>query len=325
MPDLPPLISTADLAARLGEPDLRLVDASWHLDGRDGRPDHETARLPGAVFFDLEASSDPDSDLPHMLPSPEAFGARMGDLGLRETDHIVVYDTVGIRSSARVWWMFRVMGAPRVQVLDGGLPKWRVEGRPIESGPAAAPVPTVFDAHLDSAAVADIEAVRAALAGEAQVIDARAAERFAGRAPEPRAGLRAGHMPGALNLPFPTLLNPDGTMKSAGELEAAFRAAGLDPHRPVVTSCGSGVTAAILSLGLAALGRPSRVYDGSWAGMGQSRRHAGGAIDQPAANRTASSLRPRASAVSCSTTAPTKPRSSASAAKWRLGTKVGDP
>ncbi|WP_332653250.1 3-mercaptopyruvate sulfurtransferase [Brevundimonas sp.] len=267
---LPPLISTADLAVRLDahEPGLRLVDASWHLDGRDGRPDFEAARLPGAVFFDLDASSDPDSDLPHMLPSPEVFSARMGRLGLSETDHIVVYDTVGIRSSARAWWMFRVMGAPRVQVLDGGLPKWRAEGRETGSGPTAPVAPAVFNARLDRAAVADLAAVRAALAGEAQVLDARAADRFEGRAPEPRPGLRSGHMPGALNLPFPTLLDDTGAMKPAAELATAFRNAGVDLDRPVVTTCGSGVTAAILSLGLAVLGRRSRLYDGSWAEWG---------------------------------------------------------
>ena len=268
MIDTVPLISTTELAARLGDPSLKLIDASWHLDGRDGRPDFETARLPGAVFFDLEASSDQESDLPHMLPAPDFFAARMAALGVTADHSIVVYDTVGIRSSARVWWMLRAMGAPDVRVLDGGLPKWRAEGRVTESGPAAPTATATFTANARPELIADLDTIRAALKAGDQVLDARAADRFAGRAPEPRAGLRSGHMPGALNLPFPGILNPDGTMKRGEALEQAFRLAGIDLDRPVVTTCGSGVTAAILSLGLAVLGRSSRLYDGSWAEWG---------------------------------------------------------
>ena len=263
-----PLISTEELAGRLGEPDLRLVDGSWHLDGRDPRPDFEAGRLPGAVLLDLEASSDPDSPLPHMLPSAEAFGRRMGQLGLSETDSIVVYYTVGLRSAPRVWWMLKAMGARDVRVLDGGLPRWRAEGLPIGKGPVEPPAPARFRASLDGSAVADLDAVRAGLSEGVSVIVARAAERFRGAAPEPRAGLRSGHMPGALNLPFAGVLRPDGRMKSAEDLRAAFAAAGADLETPITTTCGSGVTAAILSLALARLGVGSRVYDGSWTEWG---------------------------------------------------------
>lgn len=263
-----PLISPVQLLALMGAPDLRLIDASWHLDGRDGRPDFDAARIPGAVFFDLEASSDQVSNLPHMLPSREIFAARMRELGVAETDRIVVYDTVGVRSAPRVWWMLKVMGAGRVQVLDGGLPAWRAAGGPIESRPPADPKPAVFHARLDEDAVLDLPGVRSALAEGVQVLDARAAPRFRGEAAEPRAGLRSGHMPGALNLPFPEVLTPDGGLKDRDGLRAVFAQAGIDLDRPVVTTCGSGVTAAILSLALAELGHDSRLYDGSWAEWG---------------------------------------------------------
>ena len=267
-PSNSPLISTQELADRLGAPDLRIMDASWWLDGRDARADFEAERLPGAVFFDLEAISDHDSPYPHMLPTPLAFAEAMSALGVAEGDDIVVYDAQDLFSAARVWWTLRIMGAKRVRVLDGGLPKWRAEGRPLEHGPVAARDASTFNPAFAAEDVVDLEQVRQALGGEVQVVDARGAPRFRGEAAEPRAGVRSGHMPGALNLPFGQLLNADGTLKRGPALQAAFRDAGVDLDRPVITSCGSGVTAAILTLGLAELGRSSRLYDGSWAEWG---------------------------------------------------------
>lgn len=265
-----PLITPEDLAAHLDDPILRIIDASWHLDGRDARRDFEAAHLPGAVFLDLDAVSDQNSPLPHMLPTAQAFARSMQALGLSADDRIVVYDTAGLFSAARVWWMLKVMGARDVRVLDGGLPAWRAIGGGLETGLAetAVDTPRAFQTRFDPASVVDVEAVRQVLTDGGQVVDARGAARFRGEASEPRPGVRAGHMPGAVNLPYAALLEADGRMKRGEALEAAFKAAGIDPDKPVITTCGSGVTAAILSLGLAELGRASRLYDGSWAEWG---------------------------------------------------------
>jgi len=221
------------------------------------------------VFFDIDEIADKATDLPHMLPTPDAFAAEAGKLGLWRDAEIVVYDAQGIFSAPRVWWSLRVMGFPRVHVLDGGFPKWRAEARPIETS-RPSPEPTALRSIYDPDLVRDIDAVRQLLSErDAQLVDARAGPRFRGEAPEPRAGLRSGHMPGARNVPFGELLKPDGTMKSADEIRAVFEAAGVDVAAPIVTTCGSGVSASLLALALARLGRRDvAVYDGSWTEWG---------------------------------------------------------
>ena len=265
------LVSTAWLADHLGAPDLRILDASWYLptEKRDARAEYEAAHVPGARFFDIDEISDDQSDLPHMAPPVEKFVARMRAMGVGDGHRVVVYDGAGLFSAARVWWLFRLFGKTDVAVLDGGFPKWRAEGRPVEDTP-----PLLRDRHFtasrDASLVRDVTQVAASVKlGDAQIVDARAPERFRGEAPEPRPGLRSGHIPGARNVPYKALLEPDGTMKDAAGIRAAFEAAGVDPMKPVVTSCGSGITAAILSLGLERAGsRNHALYDGSWAEWG---------------------------------------------------------
>jgi thiosulfate/3-mercaptopyruvate sulfurtransferase len=261
-----PLIYAAELLA-LEAPDLRVLDASWHLDGTPGIEGFEAGHIRGAVFFDLEAVSDPDDALPHMMPSPEQFARQIGALGVSEGDRIVVYDTFGLMTAARAWWMFRAMGCERVQVLDGGLPAWLRAGGALEIGPVS-PLPTQFNARPRPEMIADVDQVRAALGAGRPVLDARSAARFTGSAPEPRAGLRSGHMPGATSLPFGELLTPEGLLRAPEALEAAFAARGISRDAVPLASCGSGVTAAVPLLALAVLGREGVLYDGSWAEWG---------------------------------------------------------
>lgn len=266
-----PLVTTAWLSGRLGDPNVQVVDATWFLPGEDrtGRRSYAEAHIPGAVFFDIDEIADRASGLPHMLPTPEAFAEAAGGLGLRREATVVVYDAHGLFSAPRVWWTLRAMGFPHLCVLDGGLKKWRAEGRAVVSGAQALPsswMPPAFRPEL----VRDLEAVRGHLErGDAQLVDARSRPRFHGEAAEPRAGLRPGHMPGACSLPWEALVAPDGTLKPQSELRAAFEAAGVDLGRPIVTTCGSGVSAALLALALASLGRDdAAVYDGSWVEWG---------------------------------------------------------
>ena len=264
------LISTDQLAARLDDRTVIVVDASYPSPGEPDRAHAEYLKghIPGAVFFDIEAISDHSSDLPHMLTGPAHFGEAVGALGIAESDTVVVYDSVGLYSAPRVWWTFRIFGAKDVLILDGGLPKWKAEGRPIEHGPVKRSAKT-FHAEMNVGAVATLADVRMALTDEsAQIVDARSAERFSGKAPEPRPGLRSGHMPRSFNVPFARLV-ANGRLAPRRQIETAFKESGADLEKPIITSCGSGITAAILTLALDSIGKePKGLYDGSWAEWG---------------------------------------------------------
>ena len=269
---VPPLVSTEWLAERLGRPGIAVVDGSMYLpnSGRDAAAEYRGGHIPGAVFFDLEATSDPRSSLPHMLPSPERFAERMSALGLSDDDAIVVYDGSGANlSAARVWWMFRILGHARTAVLDGGIGKWKREGRPLEGGTRDR-TRGRFTARAYPDVVRDAAAVSEALRrGAAQVVDMRSAGRFAGTEPEPRPGLRGGHIPGSLSLPYQELVAEDGTVLANDRLRRRIAEAGVDLDRPVIATCGSGVSACALIHALHLLGMNDvALYDGAWAEWG---------------------------------------------------------
>lgn len=258
------------LAKHLNAPDVVVVDASWYLPNlnRNAKAEYADGHIPGAVFFDIDGIADHSTNLPHMLPTPDVFAAEMGKLGIGDGARIVIYDGLGLFSAPRVWWTFRTMGARDVVILEGGAPRWKAENRPWTDEQTHRR-PAIFTARLDHGAVASLTDVKAHLAsGKAQIVDARPADRFKGDAPEPRPGLKSGHMPGAKNVPA-GLVTADGALKPAVEIETLFQKAGVDLDKPIVTSCGSGVTAAILALALESTGRSIKsLYDGSWAEWG---------------------------------------------------------
>jgi len=268
--DLPPLVEADWLQKNIARPELRVVDGSWHMpaDGRDPRAEYAAAHIPGAVFFDIDQIADAERDLPHMLPSPPDFGRAVGAMGIASPNPVVVYDTNGVFSAARVWWTFRAMGHEKIAVLNGGLPAWRDAGGLVEAGVLGCEGCPDYTPRPRPDLVASAADVRARLDNGGTVLDARPAARFRGEADEPRSGLRSGHMPGSKNLPFADLLTADGKMKPKAELEALFAERGADAA-PVTASCGSGVTAAVILLARAVLGHDGdSLYDGSWAEWG---------------------------------------------------------
>ncbi|HZY68780.1 MAG TPA: 3-mercaptopyruvate sulfurtransferase [Devosia sp.] len=264
-----PFVSTDWLASRLEDPNVVVIDGSWYLPTANRKPFEEylAGHIPGALFFDMDEIADKSTGLPHMLPSPEAFAAAVGASGIGDGMTIVVYDESGLFSAPRIWWTFTAMGADDVRILDGGGPRWRAEGRPLEAA-LATRAPTTFTPRFRPELVRNFEEVRAAVAAGGQIADARPAGRFAGRDAEPRAGLRSGHMPGARNLPAMSIV-ADGGLKSEAELRGMIDDAGLDLTQPIITTCGSGATAATLLLALKLAGaRDVALYDGSWAEWG---------------------------------------------------------
>ncbi len=270
---IPPLVTTQWVADRLGQSDLVLLDATWFLPGqsRNAKDEYASRHIPSAGFFDIDSIRDKASALPHMLPSPAVFATAARRLGVNAASWVVVYDALGLFSAPRAWWSFRAMGHEASVVMDGGLPKWLAEGRPTESG-WRIPTRGDFKARYRSDLVRDLTAVKSALAtGVEQIVDARPAARFQGRAPEPRPGLRGGHMPRARSVPYAELITDEGALRPEAEIAAAFASAGVNLERPVVTTCGSGVSAAVLALALAQIGRADvAIYDGSWAEWGAS-------------------------------------------------------